>query len=69
MGTEIIVIILLIILNGVLAMSEIALVSARKTKLDLDASRGDSTARLALSHANSPSRILSAIQIGITLPH
>ncbi len=67
MGTEIIIIFLLIILNGVLAMSEIALVSARKTKLDLDAGRGDSTAKLALLHANSPSRILSAIQIGITL--
>ncbi len=67
MGTEIILILFLILLNGVLAMSEIALVSARKSKLDLDAGRGDSAARLALLQANSPSRVLSVIQIGMTL--
>ena len=48
-------------------MTEIALVSARKTKLDLDAQHGDKSAKLALDNANSPSRILSTIQIGITL--
>jgi putative hemolysin len=48
-------------------MSEIALVSARKTKLELDARRGDKLAQLALDNANAPSRILSTMQIGITL--
>lgn len=57
----------LLVFNGVLSMSEIALVSARKTRLDLDAQKGDKSARLALENANSPSRILSTIQIGITL--
>lgn len=48
-------------------MAEIALVAARKSKLDLDAQQGDRLAATALAHANKPSRILSTIQIGITL--
>ena len=48
-------------------MAEIALVSARKSKLELDARRGDKLAQLALVNANAPSRILSTMQIGITL--
>lgn len=48
-------------------MAEIALVSARKSKLDLDAQGGDKMAKLVLEQANAPSRILSAIQIGVTL--
>jgi len=64
---EVIVILFLILLNGVFAMSEIALVSARKTRLDVDNQLGDTSAKLALHHANSPSRILSTIQIWITL--
>lgn len=48
-------------------MTEIALVSARKTKLDIDAQRGDKSAKLALDNANSPSRIISTIQLVITL--
>ena len=67
MVSEIIIIFFLLILNGLLSMAEIALVSARKTRLDLDAQRGDESARIALENANSPSRILSTIQIGITL--
>jgi len=67
MFTEIVIILFLILLNGFLAMTEIALVSARKTRLDVDAQMGDYSAKLALQHANAPSRILSAIQIGITL--
>lgn len=67
MGTEVLIIFVLIILNGVLAMTEIALVSARKSKLDLDAQGGDQAAKVALENANNPGRILSAIQIGITL--
>jgi len=67
MLTEIVIILFLILLNGVLAMTEIALVSSRKSRLDVDARMGDSSAKLALQHANAPSRILSFIQIGITL--
>lgn len=67
MSTAIIVLLFLFLLNGVLVMTEIALVSARKSKLDLDAQHGDKSAKLTLEHANNPSRILSTIQIGITL--
>lgn len=48
-------------------MSEIALVSARKTRLEMDAKRGNKSARTALKLANEPDRFLSTIQIGITL--
>ncbi len=67
MITELIIIFFLIFLNGVLSMTEIALVSSRKTRLDVDAHKGDPKAKLALQHANAPSKILSVIQIGITL--
>ncbi len=48
-------------------MSEIALVSSRKTKLEILAKNGDSRAQAALDLANSPNRFLSTVQIGITL--
>jgi putative hemolysin len=48
-------------------MSEIALVSSRKTKLEILAKNGDSRAAAALNLANSPNRFLSTVQIGITL--
>jgi putative hemolysin len=67
MVSEIIIILFLLVLNGLLAMAEIALVSARKSRLDMDAQQGDKSAKVALDHANAPSRILSTIQIGITL--
>jgi putative hemolysin len=64
---ELLVLLLLILLNGAFSMSEIALVSARKTRLEGDAQRGDQRARTALKLANDPSRFLSTVQIGITL--
>lgn len=64
---ELIILLLLILLNGIFSMSEIALVSARKRRLDADAQRGDTRARAALALANDPSRFLSTVQIGITL--
>lgn len=64
---EIAIIIGLIILNGVLAMSEIALVSARKSRLDAEARRGSASAKTALRLSNDPDRFLSTVQIGITL--
>jgi putative hemolysin len=63
---DILFIILLLIANGVFAMSEIALVSSRKTRLQRRAEK-DPGARVALELANAPDRFLSTVQIGITL--
>lgn len=63
---EIIIVLSLIVLNGVLAMAEIAIVSARKSKLQHDANDGDINAQAALDLSNSPNRFLSTVQIGIT---
>ncbi len=57
---------ILIILNGVFAMSEIAVVSARKARLQQWADEGSSSAGVALGLANDPGRFLSTIQVGIT---
>ena len=64
---EIFVIVGLIILNGILSMSEIALVSARKSKLEAEAKKGGKAARKALKLTNDPNKFLSTVQIGITL--
>ena len=64
---EILIIICLILLNGVFSMSEIALISARKSSLSTDADSGLRSARYALKLANEPDRFLSTVQIGITL--
>ena len=64
---EIVIILGLIFLNGILSMSEIAMVSARKSRLETAAKKGSKTAKTALRLANEPDRFLSTIQIGITL--
>jgi putative hemolysin len=64
---ELLVIVLLVLINGVFSMSEIALVSSRKSKLETAARNGDRQAEHALALANSPNRFLSTVQIGITL--
>lgn len=64
---EILVILVLILINGFLAMSEIAVVSARKARLRVRAAAGDPGYQAALELANSPGRFLSSVQIGITL--
>jgi putative hemolysin len=64
---DVIIIILLIILNGVLAMSELAIVSARKARLQAMERSGTRGARTALLLAENPGRFLSSVQIGITL--
>lgn len=64
---EIIIIIGLIVLNGIFAMSEVALISARKSRLSSDAKKGSKSAKVALKLANDPDRFLSTVQIGITL--
>ena len=61
-----VIIILLIILNGIFAMTEIAVVSARKSKLKQLAEKGDVNAQKALELAANPNRFLSTVQIGIT---
>ena len=63
---ELLVIFLLIALNGMFALAEIAIVTARKTRLQQAASDGNSGARAALELANAPTRFLSTIQLGIT---
>ena len=64
---EIALIFFLIILNGVFSMSEIALISARKSRLETSAKKGNRSAKIALELANSPNKFLSTVQIGITL--
>ncbi len=58
---------LLTLANGLFAMSEAAVISARKTKLQQQANEGNTRAQTALKLANEPSRFLSTVQIGITL--
>ena len=48
-------------------MSEIALISARKNRLETAAKKGNTSAKTALELANSPNKFLSTVQIGITL--
>lgn len=54
-------------LNGIFSMSEVALISARKSKLSTDAKRGHKSAAVALALSEEPERFLSTVQIGITL--
>lgn len=64
---ESLLIILLVVANGVFAMSEMAVVSSRKARLRQLANAGDVRARAALELTNNPDRFLSTVQIGITL--
>ena len=66
-GTEVLVVVLLLLANGVFAMSEIAVVSSRKTRLQQRAEEGDHAARRALQLAENPERFLATVQVGITL--
>ena len=64
---EILVILGLILLNGLFAMAEIALISSRKVRLEAQANKGDKKAKEALNLANHPDKFISTTQIGITL--
>jgi putative hemolysin len=64
---DLLIVFLLVVLNGVLAASELAIVSARKARLQPRADEGDAGARAALALAAEPDRFLSTVQIGITL--
>jgi putative hemolysin len=66
-GLEILTILLLTLLNGVFALSEIAVVSSRKARLQQRINEGDKSAQTALDLAENPNSFLSTVQIGITL--
>jgi putative hemolysin len=65
--TEILIVVLLTVLNGVLAMSELAVVSSRPARLKVLAAQGSRGAGMAMTLGENPGRFLSTVQIGITL--
>lgn len=67
MLSEIVIVVLLILINGLFSMSEMAVVSARKHRLQQKAEDGNKGAARALELAKNPNRFLSTVQIGITL--
>jgi putative hemolysin len=64
---EIAIVLILTVVNGVLAMSELAVVSSRPARLKVLAEQGSSGARTAIRLSENPGRFLSTVQIGITL--
>lgn len=67
MLTEILVVVVLTVINGVLAMSELAVVSSRPARLKVLSDQGSKGAAKAIRLAENPGRFLSTVQIGITL--
>jgi putative hemolysin len=65
--SEILIIVILVVINGLFAMSEIAILSARKARLQQWANEGNTRASAALELANAPNLFLSTVQTGITL--
>jgi Mg2+/Co2+ transporter CorB len=63
---EVLILACLILLNGAFAMSEVALLTARQSKLAMFANRGDKLAAAAIKLSANPTRFLSTVQIGIT---
>ncbi len=64
---ELLIIILLVLLNGIFSMSEMALVSSRRFKLENERKKGSGGAKKALELSENPTKFLSTVQIGITL--
>src|SRR3954447_20495023 len=64
---DVVLILALVMLNGILAMSELAIVSARDARLKAMAKSGSAGATIALELASDPGRFLSTVQSGITL--
>jgi putative hemolysin len=64
---EIVIVLVLIVFNGLLSMSEMAIVSSRNARLKAMAERGERGADKAIDLASAPGRFLSTVQIGITL--
>ncbi len=67
MTDELTILLVLVLANGVFALSEAAMISSRKSRLRALADKGDAGARLALAIAEEPTRFLSTVQVGITL--
>lgn len=65
--SDLAIIFVLIVINGVFAMSELAIVSAKTSTLETRAEAGSTSARIAISLAANPGKFLSTVQIGITL--
>jgi putative hemolysin len=65
--TEILIVVVLILVNGALAMSELAVVSSRSARLKVMADQGNKGAATAIRLADDPGKFLSSVQIGITL--
>jgi putative hemolysin len=66
-GTELIIILILTLANGFFSGSEIAIVSARRSRLEAQAAAGNRAARQALALAENPDRFLATVQVGISL--
>lgn len=64
---EILIILILVLLNGIFALSEIAIITSRKIKLQKISQEGNKNADIAIELSESPNQFLSTIQIGITL--
>ena len=67
MLTEILIVVALTVINGLLAMSELAVVSSRPARLKVLSDQGNKGATTAIRLADNPGRFLSTVQIGITL--
>ncbi len=65
--TDLVIIVALVVINGVFAMSELAIVSAKTSTLETRAEAGSASARIAIALAADPGKFLSTVQIGITL--
>ena len=63
---ELLIILALILINGLFSMSEISLVSARKSKVEAEAKKANQTSKQILKPAENPDRFLSTVQIAIT---
>jgi putative hemolysin len=64
---ELILILILLVANGILAASEMAIISSRRSRLESDAEQGDTRSKMVLDLIEDPGSFLSAVQIGITL--
>lgn len=67
LGLELAIVVVLVLLNGLFAMAELAMMTARKPRLQSAAEQGDGKARLVLKLLQHPDRLLSTVQVGITL--
>ncbi len=66
-STDLLIVLLPVFLNGLFVMSEMAIISVRKVRLQQMANQGSTNARVALDLANAPNQFLPTVQIGITM--